>query len=742
MRAQLRILGFIGVMLLITASVTAIAVGLLYRAALDGQRERLREIAQARARIIEAVAHFDAEHAGRSSPEDALAASLSQIREAHQRFTGFGRTGEFTLARRRGDEIVFLLSHRHEHPGDRESVPFDSELAEPMRHALSGESGTLVGLDYRGATVLAAYEPIGIYDLGVVAKIDLAEVRAPFVRAGIVAAVFGLVLVVLGGWVIVEIGNPLVRDLRRTVQRLETEVEEHRRSRAALAESEEQARALIERSPLAKMVVEPDGSVSHVNAMLTRVLGYRRGDVPTLADWWRTALPDDEDRERAETAFARFLEAVDDEAGQPVPVLVEATCRDGSPRWLELSGSRIGDQTLVVFADVTEQRRLEDQLQKAQRLESIGRLSGGVAHDFNNMLMVILSLTSMVLEELPEDSPLRTDLEEIRAAGRRAESLTRQLLAFSRRQVLQPKIIVLNELVGGMDSLLRRLLGEDIDLKTVLADDLDPVRVDPAQMEQVVMNLAVNARDAMPSGGRLTLETANVDLDADYAASHAGVEPGPHVMLAVSDSGAGMDETTRSRIFEPFFTTKEHGKGTGLGLATVYGIVKQSGGHIWLYSEPGEGSTFKIYLPRAERHDHVAPVATETPFVGDHTGVVLLVEDAEQVRHVASRMLESGGYTVIAASSGEEAVRLLDEQPRHVDLLLTDVVMPGMSGRQTADAIQKRHPDIVVLFMSGYTENAIVHHGVLDDNTHFIQKPFARGQLLHKVREVLGETRG
>jgi PAS domain S-box-containing protein len=383
----------------------------------------------------------------------------------------------------------------------------------------------------------------------------------------------------------------------------------------------------------------------------------------------------------------------------------------------------------------------EEQLRQSQKLEAVGQLAGGVAHDFNNLLTVINGYSDLLLRKLNQGDPLRLNIEEIKKAGERAASLTRQLLAFSRRQVLQPKVLKLNAVVSDVDKMLRRLIGEDIDLLTVLEPSLGQIKADPGQIEQVILNLAVNARDAMPQGGKLTIETRNVHLDNQYARKHLSIRPGHYVMLAVSDTGCGMDSETQAHMFEPFFTTKGQGKGTGLGLSTVYGIVKQSGGNIWVYSEVGKGTTFKVYLPRIDEVVE-SEEARDTPGeLPQGRETVLLTEDEEQVRRMTRVILEMSGYQVLEAKSGDEALSIYKQHEGQIDLVMTDVVMPQMSGRELARNLETLHPGIKVLYMSGYTDDAIVRHGLLDQEIVFLQKPFTPDALTRKVREVLDAAR-
>ncbi len=468
-----------------------------------------------------------------------------------------------------------------------------------------------------------------------------------------------------------------------------------------------------------------------------RIFGYEPGQVtPTNELFFRSVLPEDVPAIRV--AVGRTIRE-----GVPYQLEHGIVRPDGTVRIVQEQGLLDKDEAgrprrlLGTVHDITTRRQMELQLRQAQKMEAVGRLAGGIAHDFNNILTAITGYAGLLLEDLAGDDARRADVDEIRRAAERAAALTRQLLAFSRQQVLAPRVLDLNELVTNLDKMLRRLIGEDMELVTVPAPDLGAIRADPGQLEQVLVNLVVNARDAMPEGGRLTIETANVTLDEEYARLHAPAVPGRYVLLAVSDTGMGMDPETRSHIFEPFYTTKEKGKGTGLGLATVYGIVKQSGGFVWVYSEPGQGATFKIYLPRVdEPAQPLEPLATATTSLRG-TETVLLVEDEVTVRAVAREMLERQGYTVLEATGAEAAMALAEAHRGPIHLLLTDVVMPGSSGRALADRLTALRPELRVLFMSGYTDEAVVRHGILERGVAYLQKPFAPEGLARRVREVI-----
>ena len=512
------------------------------------------------------------------------------------------------------------------------------------------------------------------------------------------------------------------------------DVSERKRTEEALRRLEADYRGLVEHAPLGIYRSSADGRFVTVNRALVEMLGYESADEVLRLDIPREVYADPEQRADLVARFRSEDEATTEAQWQ---------CKDGSLITVQLNVRIVRTPTGQIeyfeglVEDVTQQRSLENQFRQAQKMEAVGRLAGGVAHDFNNILTIIVSNSEFLLGDLGTDDPKRQDVEEIRAAAQRATGLTRQLLAFSRRQVLQLRVLSLNGVVEALNKMLLRLIGEDVTLEASLDSELGAVRADAGQMEQVILNLVVNSRDAMPSGGRLTIETSNVVLDEAYVREHTGVSPGRYAMLAISDTGVGMDAETQAHIFEPFFTTKELGKGTGLGLATVYGIVKQCRGFVWVYSEPGRGTTFKIYLPRVDAPldapDMAQPVR---PSPGGHE-FVLLAEDDASVRRVIAEALERKGYRVLAAPDGQTAVAMARAQPGEIPLLITDLVMPGMTGRELAETIAAERPQICVLYMSGYTDDAVVRHGVLEAGMLYLQKPFTPGALAFKVREAL-----
>jgi two-component system, cell cycle sensor histidine kinase and response regulator CckA len=507
-----------------------------------------------------------------------------------------------------------------------------------------------------------------------------------------------------------------------------------KQAEVALREANSYLHTLIESSPLAISSINPDGTVRTWNAAAEHLFGWSAAEVLGKP----ISIVSGQKLEECAALRQRVM------GGESLSgVELVRSKKDGTLVTVNLCAAPLRDAdgrvtgVLALIDDVTGVKRLEQQVFQAQKMEAVGRLAGGVAHDFNNLLTAILASTDLLLETLPADHPGREEAQETRKAALRAADLTRQLLAFSRQQVLAPRVLDLNEIVANLDKMLRRLIGDDVELRTALAPALGAVRADPGQLEQVIVNLAVNARDAMPTGGTLTIETANVALDESYAMTHTVVQAGPYVLLAVSDTGTGMDAGTKARMFEPFFTTKPKGKGTGLGLATVYGIVKQSGGYIWVYSEPGRGATFKIYLPRVDAPVQPTPPAVTTTGSLQGSETILVVEDQEEVRKLTRRVLEARGYRVLVAASGHEALRVAEQHEGPLHLLVTDVVMPGMSGREVGLLLAHARPGMKVLYLSGYTDESIVHHGVLAPGVAFLQKPFTAEVLARKVREVL-----
>jgi two-component system cell cycle sensor histidine kinase/response regulator CckA len=484
------------------------------------------------------------------------------------------------------------------------------------------------------------------------------------------------------------------------------------------------------------------GTIMFVNDAACRLLGYERDELIGM-NYRKCHTPE----------VAEYVKGIFNQiyrTGEPVFLKeYEVIWKDGSVRTCQMNAAIMHDASgqptgfRILGWDVTELKkaeeekaRIEEQLFQAQKMESVGRLAGGVAHDFNNMLTVILGYAELIRARLPQGDPLLTDMQEIEKAAGRSRDLTRQLLAFSRKEIIAPRPVDLNNMITGAQKMLLRLIGEDIDLRFYPGDKLWKIKVDPSQMEHILINFAVNARDAMQEGGNLTIETENVHLNEAYCRMHPGFSPGHYVLLGVSDDGVGMDRETMSHLYEPFYTTKERGRGTGLGLATVYGIVKQNEGFINVYSEPGKGTTFKIYIPRS-MEEAVAKEAAEESLPASATGTVLLVEDDDMVRTISTEMLQAIGYTVLSTGSPSEALSFFEKGDAAIDLVITDVVMPVMSGKELSKRIEAIRPGVRVLFMSGYTTNVIAHRGVLDEGVYFIQKPFSTSDLARKINETI-----
>lgn len=529
----------------------------------------------------------------------------------------------------------------------------------------------------------------------------------------------------------------LVKKLEQKVLEAEREIRARQEAEKALRDSEEKYHAMVENVGIGVSLIGPDMEIIEMNRQM-------REWFPTVNTAERPTcyhVFNDPPR-KSECEYCPTRQTLRDGG---VHEAATATPQAGRIRNYRIVSSPVRDaQGRVIAAiemveDITENMLLAAQFQQAQKMESVGRLAGGVAHDFNNMLSVILGYTELALGKVDPSGPLHTDLNEIFNAAKRSTDITRQLLAFARKQTISPKVLDVNNTVEGMLKMLRRLIGEDIDLAWLPEAGLWPVKIDPAQVDQVLANLCVNARDAIDGVGKITIETHTVILDAAHCADHAGFVPGDYVLLAVSDNGCGMDQKTIDSIFEPFFSTKDVGQGTGLGLATVYGIVKQNNGFINVTSEPGKGTTFEIYIPRHVGEAEKIRAETVTEIPTSHGEVVLLVEDEPAIRKMGQRMLEALGYKVLAAGIPAEAMRLAGEHTNGVHLLITDVVMPGMNGRDLADQLRSLYPDVKTLFISGYTANVIAHRGVLEEGVQFIQKPFSMKELGVKVRAILDQ---
>jgi PAS domain S-box-containing protein len=527
--------------------------------------------------------------------------------------------------------------------------------------------------------------------------------------------------------------NTMAANVDASVEQLANDISERKRAEAALRQADEMIRSMVQSSPLPIIAFDAEGRIKLWNRAAEQTFGWTAGEVigsrtPTVNEEQR--VEHNELRERAMKGEVFTGRSITRQSKDGKPANLKLSCA----ATFDAEGNATG--VTAIFEDVTDSNKLEEQLRQAQKMEAVGRLAGGVAHDFNNLLTVVLGASDLLLLELQPNDPHRSVIGEIREAGERAAALTTQLLAFSRKQLVEPKVFVVNELVADVNKMLRRLIGEDIQVSMRLSPDLSAVEADRGQIEQVLVNLAVNARDAMPRGGALIIETANVTLAEDYVRSHTGVLAGEYVMLAVSDTGTGMSEDTKAHLFEPFFTTKEAGRGTGLGLATCYGIVRKAGGHIGVYSETGVGTAMKVYLPRAASKGDAAEVTAVAP-VARGSETILVVEDDNAVRTITLRVLKAQGYNVLEAADGPSALAALESHQGPVQLLFTDVVLPGMGGREVAERVRALRPDMKILFTSGYTDDVILQNKLLEHNVLVLQKPFTPATLAAKVREIL-----
>lgn len=874
-----RFLILVAIMATACLSVAGFMLFSSYRTALDQTRERLHDTAVLNVCILESLAKFNREHQNKWHPSHGIpeATTIQEFVNANFKYELASRAMEVVIARLEGTEIKFMSRQTGDGISEfTNSISMNSPLADPMRRALLGQSGTMHGLDCSGKKVVAAYEPVKELSLGVVAKVDEAEILRPFIRTGIQGTFAVLLVIGIGFILYIKLCRPVLAEIKNQTQNLSN-------LRCQIAQETESRKTITDTMALYETklshhlnqrlfgVIEWDSNFEVIewNLAAERIFGYTKEEalgkhaasliVPESAlplvndkwnelllqtggnhsvnenitkngqvitcEWFNSPISDADgnfksvlsivhdvtDAKKAEDALKRseekyrlvvensydgifilqddvikfpnrrvlkvfgysaeelashhfqrhihpeYREMVVDRytrrmRGEDVPntYTIKVISKDGKEFWVQINATLVKWEgsyaDLVFLRDITDQKKLEIQFVQAQKMEAVGRLAGGVAHDFNNLLTAILGNAELGLIGLKNDPAVVENLEEIKKAAHRASSLTRQLLAFSRKQVIEPMPLDLNIVVNGMEKMLRRMIGEDINLETFLSANLDVVKADAGQMEQILMNLVVNSRDAMSEGGKIIVETANVELDASYF-NERGVAPqaGPYVMMSVTDTGMGIPKDLLSSIFEPFFTTKDKHKGTGLGLSTVYGIVKQNNGYVWAYSEPGIGTTFKVYLPKLENSANLnneKRSANNTSELKQGGETVLVVEDDDHVRDITQKILQSGGYKVFGERNAHEAMAFSKAYGDAIDLLLIDVVLNGTNGRQLAEEMIQSRSTIKTLYMSGYTENSIVHNQILDASLAFIQKPFGPAALLSKVRNVLDETVG
>ncbi|MFQ5534973.1 MAG: PAS domain S-box protein [Sphingomonadales bacterium] len=835
MSGRLKLAAVVVAIAVTTASILGMILWMLYQAALEQERERLIEIAQVQAHLIDEFARSE-QNRGAS---DAFASTLEKIRGAHRRDPGFARTGEFVIATQAGDKIVFLLRDRQADLEKPDAIHFSSPLAEPMRRALLGQQGVIVGPDYRGQTVLAAYSRTTVLDLGVVAKIDLEEVRAPFRQGGLITGAAALILVFLLAMICRRIGKSLFEQYLSSERKFHDLVENSVQGivilQNHLVKHANEAAAYIFGYPLPELIGTPmskliaAGDIDRLLATEAQTVDAAlesRGIYSGQSEIWLSALCRRIDwegkpatrmtivditelKKRGKELGEReaHINAIMDNVvdgivtidkkgiiksfnksasgifgydehevlGRNVTMLmpephttlhggyisrylstgearvigigreVTALRKDGSEFPMDLGVGTFVSHDEITFIgtlrDLSEIKKTERQLQHAQKMEAVGQLTGGIAHDFNNLLAVVLGNLELLGDELGDNQRLNERIQQAMNAANRGVTLTHRLLAFSRKQVLNPQSTNVNELIDSMLDILRSSLGETIEIEFNGDDTLWPTHIDPDQLENALLNLAVNARDAMPDGGKLIIETENAKLDECYAREHSEVVAGEYTLLAVSDTGCGMAPAVLQHIMEPFFTTKPAGKGSGLGLAMIYGFVKQSGGHINIYSEVGIGTTVRIYLPRwiGSRTEAVTTEQQEKKPAGQGEKI-LVVEDNPQVRQLVVFILDSLGYQTLEAEDGAAALSALKTN-RDIGLIFTDLVLPGgMSGTEMVRRAHIDRPDIKVLYTSGYTADAIAQHEELHEGADIIVKPYRRAALARKLRAVLNRS--
>jgi PAS domain S-box-containing protein len=708
------------IMMSVAGAIGMGAVSILYHTAFEEERQRLAEITQSQARLMEAVARFNQTHS-RNHLEGSRAATLSQIKGAHEHYKGFGETGELMMAERQDDNIVFLWKHRHVKSDTPTLVPFHSSLAEPMRRALSGQSGTLVTLDIRGIKVLAAYEPVAILNLGIVAKLDLAEIRAPFLKAGSIVGGAALVLIAVGTFLFFRVSNPMIR---------------------RISVSEERFRSISTLAQDAIIMTDSEDKVSFWNKGAQRTFGYRSGEATgrVLVD----LISPKGYREHHKACIDSFRRTG---RGPLMNTLVEleAVRKDGTafPVEVSVSSVQLGGKWNAVWMirDITERKEKDAQLLQAQKMELVGQLTGGFAHDCNNLLTIILGNLQLLEEEMGSKQELRELVADALSAARDGAELTQRLLTFSRRRILQPQRADINACLDGFARLLRRTLGEVIELEIKQDNTIPAIFVDLAQFESALLNLAINARDAMPTGGTLSIETSNTRIDPGEAPqSLLALRPGTYVKISVCDTGIGMSPENVAHAVEPFYTTKTNAKGSGLGLSMVYGFAKESGGEFLLRSALGKGTTASLFLPTLSSTGEQSPVQATPRGLPRGTETILVVEDEPRVRHLAQRSLMDLGYRVLETENASAAMEVLETEPG-VDLVFSDIVMPGgIDGYELARWVVKNRPKLNVLLTSGFKKQLANEHVTDKGGFPLLQKPYTKEQLAKAVRAALSNA--
>ncbi len=735
MNDRQRLLLLILILAVVAFFTTGVTNYLLYNAAFEQNRARLLVSAQSQARMMDAVALFDQKHRT-NYPKGPTAATISQILDAHERFENWGETAEFVLARREEDQIVFLFRQRHHDHEIPKPVPFDSDLAEPVRRALSGKSGTMVGLDHHGGMVLAAYEPVAVLNFGIVAKIDMAEIRAPFVKTGIITGILALLTILAGAFLFVRTTNPMFRRIQK---------------------SEVKYRDLVETSQDLIWRADREGRFTYLNPAWESTLGY------SLDEMIGHPFPDFKRPVEREQNLQRHRRIMQEE----VPTNFETTyiSKTGeevilifkAKPLLDGSGQVVGTQGTAT--DITERKRAEvelsrhkDQLERIveertkelkeaqnmffrrEKLAALGQLAGGVGHDFNNVLTPIIGFSELLMDQFSTDSQEYSHLKVILGSAKRAADLVSQILIFGRESEEKKVECQLNSIVDEVVKLIRVTLPVTITIHERI-EDANLVLADATQMHQVLMNLCINAGQAMPEGGELEISLENVELDNVACYLGEGLS-GPHVRISVADTGVGMDENTLAHLFEPFFTTKDVGKGTGLGLSTVLGIVVKHGGGICVSSQPGKGSTFEVLLPAVETAEG-EPIVSQIPDLGG-TESILFVDDEETITHLGREMLQRMGYRVAALTSSMEALELFKADPDRFDLVITDQTMPDLTGANLSQQLREIRHDIPIILCTGFSDT--VTRDVANDLgiNEFVYKPLGKKELGRTVRKVLG----